>query len=392
MNILFLSFYFEPDLCAGSFRNTSLFKELLEQLGQETVVDVVTTQPNRYDSYKVKADSVDRLNNQVTIHRIEIPEHGSGIIGQIKSFKKFYFDTLTLVKDKEYDLVYASSSRLFTAFLGAKIARKQKAKLYLDIRDIFRETITDIFKNKLLKLGLNTVLKPIERYTFGYADHINLVSEGFKSYFDQYETSYSFYTNGIDEIFLKDSQSEPLELNDQEVKTIVYGGNIGEGQGLDLVIPPLAEKFTGVFEFLIIGDGGAKTKLVEEITKRGLKNVKLIPPVSRKELIGYYESSHYLFLHLNKHKAFERVLPSKLFEYGTFNKPIIAGVGGYANVFLSEHLDNILLFEPTNFEELSEKLKTYKYKMVDRKVFKKKFSRKEINKQMAKSIISLLNG
>ena len=30
MKILFLTYYFEPDLCAGSFRNTSLFKELLK--------------------------------------------------------------------------------------------------------------------------------------------------------------------------------------------------------------------------------------------------------------------------------------------------------------------------------------------------------------------------
>ena len=80
-------------------------------------------------------------------------------------------------------------------------------------------------------------------------------------------------------------------------------------------------------------------------------------------------------------------LPSKLFEYGTFNKPIIAGVGGYAQTFLKENMDNLILFEPTNHNQLFDKLSNYSYKLIDRKEFKNKFSRKEINKLMAKSII-----
>ena len=47
MKILYLTFYFEPDLCAGSFRNTPLVAELARQLGPYGSVHVVTTQPNR---------------------------------------------------------------------------------------------------------------------------------------------------------------------------------------------------------------------------------------------------------------------------------------------------------------------------------------------------------
>lgn len=390
MNVLFLSFYFEPDLCAGSFRNTSLFKELLKHLREEDSISVITTQPNRYDSYKVKAESIEKLSDKITIQRIKIPEHGSGVLGQIKSFKKFYFEALKLSKNEKYDLVYASSSRLFTAFLGAKVARKNKAKLYLDIRDIFRETITNLYKNRILKFWLNTILKAIENYTFNYASHINLVSKGFKSYFDKYNTRLTYFTNGIDEIFLKNYEVSN-KGNIKGKRTIVYGGNIGSGQGLDLVIPKMAQIFADKYEFLIIGDGGTKGKLEDEILSKGITNVKLIPPVSRNELIEYYQKADFLFLHLNKHKAFERVLPSKLFEYGTFNKPIIAGVGGYANSFLKEHMENVIIFEPTNLKDLEYKLNNYTYLEIERKFFKKKFSRTEINKDMAKSIIELEN-
>ena len=307
MKILFLTYYYEPDLCAGSFRNTSLFKELINQLNKGEKIEVITTHPNRYDSFKVKAKDIEKDGEHIIINRVKIPDHGNGIIGQIKSFKEFYFNALKLTKNKEYDLVYASSSRLFTAFLGAKMARRKRAKLYLDIRDIFRETITDLYKNKVFKLGLNLILKPIENYTFGYANHINLVSKGFKSYFSKFNTEYSFFTNGIDGLFLSLKKTTSLEKTDSTIKTIVYGGNIGEGQGLDLIIPQIAEKLSKDFKFLIIGDGGAKLKLINEIKDRNITNVELIAPVERSKLIEYYQNADYLFLHLNKHKAFERV-------------------------------------------------------------------------------------
>ena len=44
------------------------------------------------------------------------------------------------------------------------------------------------------------------------------------------------------------------------------------------------------------------------------------------ELLNYYNQANILFLHLNSIKAFEKVLPSKIFEYAASNKPILAGV------------------------------------------------------------------
>ena len=95
MKILFLTFYFEPDLCAGSFRNTSLFKALDAKLESSDRIDVITTHPNRYDTYKVKAEDVEKRGDNIRINRIRIPDHNSGLVGQIKSFKVFYTEALT---------------------------------------------------------------------------------------------------------------------------------------------------------------------------------------------------------------------------------------------------------------------------------------------------------
>ena len=147
MRILFLTFYFEPDLCAGSFRNTPLFRELLQQAGVNGWIHVITTQPNRYNSFHVEGQA-EVIKGNYRINRIRIPEHKSGFIDQAKSFRVYYKEALRLTRKERYDLVYASSSRLFTAFLGRRIAGRQGIPLYLDIRDIFVDTIKDVFRGR----------------------------------------------------------------------------------------------------------------------------------------------------------------------------------------------------------------------------------------------------
>ena len=147
MKILYLTFYFEPDLCAGSFRNTSLVAELARQLGPDDSVHVVTTQPNRYQSFKQMAPNHEERGN-VLIDRVAVPTHTSGIKDKIRSFISYYRAARQLTKNKQYDLVVASSSRLFTAFLGAQFARRHHTPLFLDIRDLFRETILEMLRNR----------------------------------------------------------------------------------------------------------------------------------------------------------------------------------------------------------------------------------------------------
>lgn len=388
MKILYLTFYFEPDLCAGSFRNTPIVQELsVRDELKNGNIDVLTTMPNRYSTYRVEAQGVERKRN-ITIRRISLPNHKSGLFDQIRAFQTYFFQTLSIVRSKEYDLVVASSSRLFTAFLGALIARKKKVPLFLDIRDLFRDTITDIYKNRIVSFGLNKILKFIENYTFGYASHINLVSEGFKPYFRSFEQcSYSYHTNGIDDIFLSGIFEEHKLRKGNELRTIVYAGNIGEGQGLHDIIPEAAAKLEGRYEFLVIGDGGAKSKLIERIESIGCTNVQLLPPMKREKLIERYHAADFLFVHLNDLKAFEKVLPSKIFEYGAFSKPLIAGLSGYAAKFVKEHVSNHLLFPPCNVDALVNSLNAFEYEVINRTDFIKIFSRQNIVERLVDDIL-----
>ncbi len=396
MNILYLSFYFEPDLCAGSFRNSPLAKELSKQAGDNAVIEVVTSQPNRYNTFKVKAEARETIGN-MTIHRIQLPEHKSGMLDQVHSFKTYFSQALKITKNKKYDLVFASSSRLFTAYLGYVIARKQQIPLYLDIRDIFVDTMDDVLKNRWLKTVVMPFLKLVERRTFAYAHHINLISEGFKPYFAKYsQASFSFFTNGIDGIFLdnkvaRDKLPTVKQDTPKETFTITYAGNIGEGQGLHKIVPQAAKRLGDKYQFRVVGDGGAKGLLENGLQQLHVTNVEILPPVSRERLLEIYNESDFLFLHLNDYDAFKKVLPSKIFELATFDKPIIAGVGGYANQFARENISNVILFDPCDADAMVTQLEGYDYVNEERGEFMERFSRKNINKKMAESILMYLS-
>lgn len=389
--ITYLSFYYEPDLCAGSFRNTSLIKELSSQAKfQNVFIDLYTTMPNRYNSYTANALEYEEIDN-LTVHRIKLPSHKSGFSDQIISFSKYYRKVLALNKSKKSDLVVASSSRLFTAFLGYKIARRSNIPLILDIRDIFVDTLASILNNKI-RFAVLPVIKTFERKTFGYAKHINLISPGFKDYFEKYnlQANFSYFTNGIDEEFL-DKDYKFLIKQDYRKLRVTYAGNIGEGQGLHKIIPDIAEKLQDSFQFLIFGDGGAKKKLTSEIGKRGINNVQIKPPVPRFELIEAYNQSDYLFLHLNDYEAFEKVLPSKIFELSTFNKTILAGVSGYAKKFIEQEIKYSFVFNPGDSEALFQYLKSHPtIEEIERDEFINKYRRSVVNQHFARLILNYL--
>ena len=385
MKILILSFYFEPDLCAGSFRNTSIVKKVAELLKNDGQVEVITTLPNRYHTFTADAPKYEETGN-IKVWRSLLPVHKSGMIDQSRAFISYINTIRSYTRGKKYDLVYASSSRLMTAALGAFIAKKQNIPLYLDMRDIFTDSMEDLLKNPVSRAVL-PVLRVIEKYTVRNASRINLVSPGFKQHYFTIDNGkdYRVYTNGIDDEFLVYDFSGKTAGSGK--KEILYAGNIGEGQGLHKIIPGAACKLGPDWHIRIIGDGGMRTVLQKAI--KGMSNISIEPPVQRIKLLERYKNADILFLHLNDLPAFTKVLPSKLFEYGATGKPIIAGVAGLAQEFLMENIKNSAVFNPCDVSGFLHAINEVKIGHTPRQDFIRRYKRTNIVEQHAKDIIEL---
>lgn len=411
LKILVLSFYYPPDISAGSFRCAALIEHLQQILPLEAEIHVLATMPNRFASFTIPALTIEH-QGKIIIHRLPLLSHKGGTIAQVRNFLRYALKTHRFVKANKYDLVLATSAKLFTATLGAWVARQQKSKLYLDIRDIFVDTIEDVLIPKFATLIIPW-LSLIEKWTIKKANRVNLVSPGFAKYFKKRypNAAFSFYTNGIDEEFINllptsanhrpqttinktttaTEKGRPANyFTNRKIKlNVVYAGTIGEGQGLDLIIPKLANELREQLQFRIIGDGPRKNKLLTALTNTCCTNVELINPMQRSALSEEYRNADILFLHLNEHKAFHKVLPSKLFEYAATGKPIWAGVAGFAAKFIHDEISNAVTFKPKDTLQAINVLSLLTLQTTIRNELIIKYSRAKIMSAMAREICNL---
>lgn len=390
MRLLILSFYFPPDLSAGSFRARAVVEELSRQLGPHDRMRVLTSEPNRYDSFAATAPGDERSGN-IAVRRFPVPEHRSGMLDQGWSYRAYASSVLRDVwGDRDtYDVVFATSSRLMTGALGAVVARRTDAPLYLDVRDLFPVNLAELFAGRPRK-SIVPLLRLLERWTVNSASRVSVVSPGFLSHLRKIrdDLDYQVFTNGIDEEFLDvdyRAESEPLE----GPKFVLYAGNIGEGQGLEHVVPEAAAALAPEFEFWIVGDGGRRRHLERRLGAVEASNVRVLDPVPRQDLLDLYRRADVLFLHLNDYDAFRRVLPSKLFEYAATGKPVLAGVEGVSRNFIRKHVSNAAVFAPCDATGLIRALGELEMVTRPRSEFVERFRRSTITSDMAADILDL---
>ena len=176
MRILVLSFYYPPDLAAGSFRTKALTEQLSEHC-PEVELQAIAAMPNRYQSFRAETPREERDGN-VSVRLIPVPSHSSGLADQMLASTVFAARVLPMLIGQRFDVMYATASRLMTAFLGMVAAQVFRGRLYLDIRDLFVDTIGNLFTGLRAAVAV-PVFKVIESLTFRRADRINVVSAGF---------------------------------------------------------------------------------------------------------------------------------------------------------------------------------------------------------------------
>lgn len=390
MKILILSNYFTPDLSAGSFRMQALVQALEVYRDAGLQVDLITTLPNRYASIKAEAPEYED-RGWLRIHRISLPTHKNGMADQARAYLTYVRAVHRLTKGESWDLVFATSSRLMTAGLGAHVARRVRAPLYLDIRDLFTLNMRELLARSPMRV-LMPLFRFIEKRAYRRAARINVVSEGFISHVRSAAPGAEIrcFTNGIDEIFQTNTFSRP---NPREgLPLILYAGNMGDGQGLHGIVPQVARELEGQARFRLIGDGGKRRALEDAIAAAGVRNVELLPPVSRDQLIAHYREADVLFLHLNELDAFHKVLPSKIFEYAATGRPMLAGVAGHAADFLARHLPDVEVFKPLDAAAMvaaANRLIAVEHNP-DRALFCQNFGRQNIMQRMAADVVEMI--
>ncbi len=207
------------------------------------------------------------------------------MLGQSRAFGRYARGALRARGRAPLRLVCATSSRLMTAALGAWIARRQQARLYLDIRDIFVDTIGDLLPPPLSRGGACACSRAIESWTVRRADRVNLVSPGFAEYFrGRYgERPFAWFTNGIDEEFLAVAPAAaPAAVGTRPA----HDGRCTQGTSAPVRRCTRSCRgwrgaLHGRARFVVIGDGGRRRALEQALRAAAADNVELLPPGAR---------------------------------------------------------------------------------------------------------------
>jgi glycosyltransferase involved in cell wall biosynthesis len=354
MNLLVISQFYPPDLGAVAFRMEAIVKEMRER---GHTVYVLAANPNRYIEFNASQDI--KASQYET--RLQMVNTSKNIFHRIVGFFEFYLKVLgekKHYKNKSISAVISTTPYILEGLAGQKIARYLCAKHILDVRDLWPET--PIALKKIRKYGLISFsLRIIEKRLYNNANLIVVTSPGYVNHIKKVvkKSNPKVIFNGIDNEFENDYQNlikSTVNRKREKIK-ILYAGNIGIAQNLITLINAINVLKESNYEFILIGSGTQVIQVRELIEKYGLKNITLIPPIKRTELFAHYINSDALYLQLHSSDYFDKVVPSKIFEYLLLQKPIIFGLEGVSKIILDSY-DGTYYVQPDNVNELVSKI------------------------------------
>lgn len=324
MNILVYSIFSPPELTGIGKYNGEMIKWLSNK-GHR--IDLVTTFPFYPDwkvkvSYRKKWFKTERISRNIVAHRSKayIPEKVNGFTRVIHEMSFIITSFGNLIKNmisNNYDIMICVAPPFHLAIpllILSKIFGRPPVIFH--IQDLQIDAAKEL---KILPLFLLNVLEKIEILVLKSSDLVSTISEGMVRKIrnkKNYKREIYFFPNWTDTEFIKPKSSEKwlhkylgLQI---EKKLIVYSGNIGAKQGLEILIK-VAKDFNSMPEihFVILGNGAYKNNLIHLFEKEKLSNVTFSDLVPIDRLNDMLNDS-FIQLVIQKGEGSDSYLPSKL--------------------------------------------------------------------------------
>ena len=369
IKILVISEVFYPEIGSGANRITNLVTFLKEQGNK---VDVVTSEPSYPDKSIYNDSSYKNCEKEEKIYIASkvIRVKGSKLKPTSNFFNRLYIYLYYLMKsiftviflEDKYDVVITTVPSIFMGILGVVAKVRFKAKLILDIRDLWPECIKNIGvfrKHKtVLKVGY-----ALEKMILKFTDSAVVNSEAYKWYLEKnkYNKPIIFIPNSLTMKEFKELEQVYNNTEKDEVFTVIYAGLIGLAQNVTSIVRVAnhLRKVEGI-KFKIIGTGVQRQKVLDLIEHYNLNNIEVCDPMPKYKVIKEISKSHVALVHLRKDSAFDLAIPGKLIDYMGIGIPIIAGIEGYTASILVKSEAGIVV-EPDNYIEMARSI-LYMYK------------------------------
>jgi len=328
VKILVFSQYFYPE----NFRINTLCRELVLRGHDVTVVTGYPQYPygRIYDGYGFDIPYESQWNG-VKICRVRVHPRGSNLLGMLRNTVDYVVQANRWVKDcrEKFDAVYVFEVSPVTVGLPAVTYKKKfGVPMFFNLQDLWPENVEEVLGIRFAPLTwlINRIVDRI----YGASNRILCTSNGFAD---------NLRARGVPEEkivfwpqFCLDpdlTQAQKPEIYGEDTFNIVFAGNLGDAQGLDLMVEAARELKGSSIRWYLVGDGRARARLEQKVKEMdAAQEVTFVGRVSEKEADRYVHFADCAYLSFKDNKIFNMTLPAKLQTYLACGTPILAAAGG----------------------------------------------------------------
>ncbi len=299
MKVLQLPAYYYPEHAASSYLGDNI-REALCDNGYDVEIFVPT--PCRGISPEVRKNYKNKRNEslydgKLTIHRFSVYAEGKNpLLRALRYFlcccRHFYCG----IKAKNIDVVFLASTPPIQGALGVLIKKWRKVPFVYNLQDIFPDSLVGTGFTKKGDLLWN-IGRVIENFTYRNADKIIVISEDFKKNIMAKgvpEKKIEVVYNWVDEKVVRPVKKEENPLYeefglDKNIFYIVYAGNLGHAQNIEIILHAAKNVENMDIKFLIFGNSTQSIRYIEMAKDKNLTNVQFLP-IQPYERVSYVYS------------------------------------------------------------------------------------------------------
>ena len=386
-HILVISQYFYPE----QFRINDMCAEWVKRGYKVTVLTGYPNYPQGkyYDGYGWFKKTREQWNG-VDIIRIPLTARGQGSVKLALNYFSFvisgFFWALTTRLKADYVFTFEVSP-MTQALIGKWYSKRRKIPNYLYVQDLWPENVEIV-------TGIHSplVIKPIGAMVNSIYKSCDVIFATSPSFVKEIQKRVKNNKNKVkylpqyaEEFYTPLERRAVPEIPDDGSFKIIFTGNIGQAQGLD-VLPKAAALLKGKADvkFVIVGDGRDKDNFLKQISDNEVGDMFVMverqPPERIPELLAACDAA---FISFMPDPLFEKTIPAKLQSYMACGMPIIASANGEtkrviekAECGLCVELGNASELSAAITDMLSKDLKTMK--KMSRSFFEKHFEKQKI--------------
>ncbi len=247
----------------------------------------------------------------------------------LKAIKRYYADV-------KFDLVLYSTPPITFAKVIRYIKKRDGAKTYLMLKDIFPQNAVDlgIMQTTGIRGLIYKYFRQKEKNLYAVSDHIGCMSKANVVYVLKHnpevkKEKVEICPNCIEVHDMRLTEHERRIMRDkydipQDKKVFVYGGNLGKPQGIPFIIECLKsqEKNKEAY-FLVVGDGTEYNKLKSYFDKSKPTNMKLMSNLPKDDYDRMIAACDIGMIFLD-HRFTIPNFPSRLLSYMQAGLPVLA--------------------------------------------------------------------